>query len=521
LAILVALVTRLDRLRINVLPDNTYHIELEGHSGMGAIVAVKHKKDEDATEAALRMLNALTAEGIEAFGIASSSTIEIKRSFQQLQNRKVGGSTVVGYAFSKILKQDKPQPLKSNDAAVAFDGRVFPNGNRSSDAEFFAHKLLGEKEENAKAFIKRVDGNFAFVIAEPERLVAGRDPLGLNPLYFGENDVFVGLASQQKALWNIGIRDTHSFPPGHVGIADGRRFKLCLAKRLIFSKPKKTTMKDAAEKLQALLEQAVRERLVGLSDVTVAFSGGLDSSIIAFLCKKVGVDVQLIHVSLKEQAETEHAKITAEELKLPIHIFTYAESEVFEVLPLVLQAIEEPDPVKASIGIPIYWAAEKSAEMNRRVMFAGQGSDELFAGYKRYVDDYLREGSDQAQKAIFKDIIGIHESNFERDSKICNFLGVEMRLPFATYEIVKFAINLPVELKIEPSDHTLRKLVVRQTARNFGLSEATVDRPKKAMQYGTGVNDALNRLAKRKHLTLKEYVHKTFQDALKRIMQNA
>jgi asparagine synthetase B (glutamine-hydrolysing) len=98
---------------------------------------------------------------------------------------------------------------------------------------------------------------------------------------------------------------------------------------------------------------------------------------------------------------------------------------------------------------------------------------------------------------------------------------VEIRLPFATYEIVKFAIDLPIELKIEPSDHTLRKLVVRQTARNFGLPEATINRPKKAMQYGTGVNDALHRLAKRKHLTLKEYTYKTFQNALKSIKQNA
>jgi asparagine synthase (glutamine-hydrolysing) len=280
-------------------------------------------------------------------------------------------------------------------------------------------------------------------------------------------------------------------------------------------------MKNAAEKLQVLLERAVRERLTGLSEVTVAFSGGLDSSIIAFLSKKLGADVQLIHVSLKDQAETEHAKITAEELKLPIHVFTYSENDVSEVLPLVLQTIEEPDPVKASIGIPIYWAAEKSAEMNRRVMLAGQGSDELFAGYKRYVDAYIKGGSDKARETIFRDIIGIHETNFERDFKICSFHGVEMRLPFATYEIAKFAVDLPIELKIQPSDHTLRKLVVRQTARNLGLPQATVDRPKKAMQYATGVNDTLNRLAKRKHLTLKEYIHETFQHTLKRKMPNA
>jgi asparagine synthase (glutamine-hydrolysing) len=275
-------------------------------------------------------------------------------------------------------------------------------------------------------------------------------------------------------------------------------------------------MKTAAEKLQLLIERAVEKRLVGLNNAALAFSGGLDSSIIAYLSKKSPANVQLLHVSLKDQDETEHAKTVAEELGLPLHVHTYTEDDVRETFPLVLHIIEEADPVKASIGIPIYWAAEQAAKTKLKVMLAGQGSDELFAGYKRYVDDYMKEGAEKSQEAICRDILTLHENNFERDSKICKFHGIEMRLPFATYEIADFASKLPVELKIQPSTDTLRKLVLRQVAHNLGLSKATVERPKKAVQYATGVNNALRRLAKRRHQTLEEYTKNTFQDTMKR-----
>ena len=253
----------------------------------------------------------------------------------------------------------------------------------------------------------------------------------------------------------------------------------------------------------------------------MAFSGGLDSSIIALLSKKSETNVQLIHISMEDQFETEHARVAADELKLPIQVRTYSEEDVSRTLPAVLRAIEEPDPVKASIGIPIYWASEQAAKMNLRVMLAGQGGDELFAGYKRYVDQFVNEGSEAASATVFNDIIRMHESNLERDFKICNSLGIELRLPFASWQIVKFAVDLPVELKIQPFDDTLRKLVLRQAALNMRLPESMANRPKKAVQYATGVNSVLKRLAGKNGLTVKKYLEKTFRKAMAGITPHA
>jgi asparagine synthetase B (glutamine-hydrolysing) len=67
-----------------------------------------------------------------------------------------------------------------------------------------------------------------------------------------------------------------------------------------------------------------------------------------------------------------------------------------------------------------------------------------------------------------------------------------------------------MELKIEKTVDSLRKLVLRKVAENMGLSKSISDKPKRAMQYSTGINDALKKIAKKQKRTAKEYVTKLF-----------
>ena len=191
--------------------------------------------------------------------------------------------------------------------------------------------------------------------------------------------------------------------------------------------------------LQALLEQSIRVRVQDVKEVAVAFSGGLDSSVVAFLAKKCGVQVHLVHVSLRGQPETEEAKKAADELKLPLSVCLFEPEDVEKTLPKVVALIEEPDPVKAAVGVPFYWVAKKTAESGLNVLLAGQGADELFGGYQRYVNEYLSHGEEKVRETMFADVVRLHESNIERDEKICGFHGVELRLPFASFGIAEFA----------------------------------------------------------------------------------
>jgi asparagine synthase (glutamine-hydrolysing) len=213
---------------------------------------------------------------------------------------------------------------------------------------------------------------------------------------------------------------------------------------------------------------------------------------------------------LENRPETEEAKKAAEELNLPIQVYLFREADVEKVVSRVVELIEEADAVKVSIGVPFYWTAEKAAEAGFRVLLAGQGADELFGGYQRYVNDYLLHGKEKVRRAMFYDVVKLHESNIERDVKICGFHHVELRLPFASYQIAKFALNLPLELKIERSTDTLRKLVLRKVAVDMGLPSSIVEKPKKAVQYATGISDALKKLAKKQGRTVKDYVNVLF-----------
>jgi asparagine synthase (glutamine-hydrolysing) len=410
-----------------------------------------------------------------------------------------------------ISSHDEQHCAHLGDATVIFDGRIYSPTLGASVTEFAANKLQqADRGKASEAFLKEVEGDFSFIIAEPDRIIAGRDPIGVQPLYYGENRTLAALASNRKALWNLGIEETRSFPPGHLALVSREGFKFKPVKTLAYSQPKPVIMQEAAETLQKLLERSVRRRVSGMKDVAVAFSGGVDSSVVAFLASKCHVNVHLIHVSLENQPETEEARQAANDLNLPLQVFLFRETDVEKVVSKVVELIEEPSAVKASIGVPFYWTAEKTAEAGFKVLLAGQGADELFGGYQRYVNEYLLHGAERARKTMFDDVVTLHENNIERDVKICGFHNLELRLPFASYQIAEFAVTLPIELKIERNAASLRKLVLRKVAENMGLPPSITEKPKKAVQYATGINNALKKLAKKQKTTVTEYVKKLF-----------
>lgn len=473
-------------------------------------MAVLDKKGEHAAQNVATMLETLKHKGADAFGAASSSCFEIKSSLEQLQIKNFKTSVALGHIFLKVLAHDKPQFTTLENATIVFDGRIY-QARRPFDMDYIASMLKTNRSTIAEALIREFDGSFAFAIAEAERLIVGRDSLGLYPLYYGENENLFAVASECKALLKIGLKKVKSFPPGHVTIVAKKGAKIKPVKTIKSLGVSSITMEEAVEKLHKLLQQSVKERVFGLNEIAVAFSGGLDSSLTALLAKKAGSKVHLVHVSLESQPETTQAREAAALLGLPIHVYLYSEKDVEKVLPKVLWTVESSDPVKTSIGIPIFWAAEKTAEMGFRVLLSGQGADELFGGYMQYLNTYLQLGEETAQEKIFNDILKMYETNFERDIKICSFHNVELRLPFATHQMTEFALRLPLQLKMEQTRNTLRKIVLRKAAEKMGLPPQITSKPKKAVQYATGASKALKKLAKKNRVSLREYLQKFFK----------
>ena len=484
---------------------------------MTTTIAVLDKRGENTAQIITESLSSSIEKYQIGFAIATPNMFAIEEQIRPLQKLNIKSPLSMGSVLSKLPRENLYAKLEKN--TIAFKGKLF-----STEIEENGDKNLFLRKNQDKGIIKpnipwlrRTDGSFSFIILEPKRIVSGRDHLGIEPLYFGENENLAALASNRKALWKIEIEEARSFPPGHLGFVDKSGFKFELFATFPFSKPKPITMDIATKKLKKLLERSIQGRLLDLEDAAVAFSGGLDSSLIAFLAKKSRTNINLIHVSLENRQETEEAKKAADELKLPITVHLFREADIEKIIPKIVEIMEYPDPVGTSIGISTYWTAEKSAETGNQILLSGQGADELFGGYKRYVHQYLSYGEEKTRRALHEDIIGLHKSNIERDVKICNFHGVELRLPFASCQIAKFALDLPLEFKIERKPDTPRKLILRKLARDLGLPATIANKPKKAMQYATGVNDALLKLAKKQTMNRTEYVEKIFHTIMNRI----
>ncbi len=487
---------------------------------MKTSMAVLSKKGENAVPTVTAALAALNAERNVCFGVATPSKIIAEKEFSILRANKADSPIAMGYAASTAFPQDEPQVIRLENSTVIFEGTLYKPAQEKLALETIAPKLQSNCQGAAEAFVREVEGDFSLIIAEAEQIVAARDPIGVQPLYYGENEALAALASNRKTLWKLGIAEPKSFPPGNVAAITKKGFKFKPVKTLAYQKPKPVTLQDAAEKLQRLLEGSVQRRVFGVKKAAVAFSGGLDSSIVAFLAKKCGVEVQLMHVSLENQPETEEARKAAEELQLPMQVHLFKEADIEKIIATVVGLIEEPDPVKASVGVPFYWTAQKTAEAGFKVLLAGQGADELFGGYQRYVTEYIAEGDEKVRRTMYSDVVNIHESNIERDEKICGFHDVELRLPFASFELAEFAMSLPTELKFEKKQDSLRKLVLRKAAENMGLSTQITQKPKKAIQYSTGISSALKKLSRKQNLTLAEYTNLLFTETKNSLEKN-
>lgn len=480
--------------------------------GLGAIAAVVSRKGDNAVPSVLTMLRRLEHRGVDAHGVATPSSTTVAKSIERIEGRNLSSPVALGHNLSEILPRDCPQPTLGPNFALVFEGRLFPHPE-TCEVDEVLKKLKREPQKNAQVVIGELEGSYVFAVACPEKLIVGRDMFGTKPLYHGENETAYAIASERKALWALGMEKVKSFPPGKLAIFSSHGFIFLPIKTVVRPSLTSTNMDRAARHLQDLLMVSTERRVSDLKETAVAFSGGLDSSIIAVLVDICEKDTHLISVGLEGQQETRVAEAAAEKLGLPLHLQTFTTDDVERILPKVLWLIEEPNVIKAGVAIPFYWTAEIASKLGYRVLLAGQGSDELFGGYHRYLKEYAQFGVTAVQDAMYHDITSSYDMNFQRDNQVCSFHKVDLRLPFIDNEIVQFALGLPVDLKIKSKEDPLRKRVLRQVARNLELPQFIIDKAKKAIQYTTGVDKTLRKLANKESLTLQEYVRRIFQKA--------
>jgi asparagine synthase (glutamine-hydrolysing) len=316
------------------------------------------------------------------------------------------------------------QPLANEDRTiwVVFNGEIYnfreirreleARGHlfrTHSDTEVIVHGY----EEWGEAAVERFRGMFAFALWDrrARRLLLARDRLGVKPLYYavlpGSGLVF---GSEIKSLlsdpavsraWNPEALDAYltleyipgpatiftqvrKLPAGHLLIAEQGRVQVRQYWDLTFTgngDPRREV--EYLERLDALLRESVRLRLISDVPLGAFLSGGIDSTtVVAYMMEASETPVLTCSVGFAEKAydELAHARLVAQHLGCRHHEHV-VDPQVADLLPRLVWHFDEPfgDPS----AVPTYYVS-KAARERVTVALSGDGGDELWAGYHRH-----------------------------------------------------------------------------------------------------------------------------------------
>jgi asparagine synthase (glutamine-hydrolysing) len=212
----------------------------------------------------------------------------------------------------------------------------------------------------------------------------------------------------------------------------------------------------------------------------VALSGGVDSTLVARLACR-----ECMAVGLEGSHDLAQAAYAAELLGLDCTLVQIPQAGIESALPIVLGSIPKKDPVNTSIALTQYFITRWAGEHGYHRILTGQGADELFGGYSRYLETATLEAD------LKRDFAGL-EQQAERDQAIAALHGTYLSMPYLDIRVVRAAAAIPACDKVcgEKRKVPLRAIAERYIPKELAWYE------KKAMQYGSGVAKELRRLAR-------------------------
>lgn len=223
------------------------------------------------------------------------------------------------------------------------------------------------------------------------------------------------------------------------------------------------------------------EAVRGEPKVAVAFSGGLDSSLVT-KCAMKHAEVVACTAFSEGAGDAIRARGAASALGVDLVATELTAANVAEAL-AAIDLPFAPTIMDRSLWCLYAIVSQKARESGARVMLLGQLADELFGGYAKYVDVLRTSGADTARSMMEMDVREYARRGRVRDVGACR-RWVEPRFPFEAEELMKFAASLPMQFKIRDGE---RKAVLRRAAVALGVPEAIAEAAKKAAQYSSGV----------------------------------
>jgi asparagine synthase (glutamine-hydrolysing) len=325
------------------------------------------------------------------------------------------------------------QPIYNEDrtVAVVYNGEIynFPELRKELESrghQFYTHSdtevIVHLYEEMGAECVNKLRGMFAIALYDLKRdsLLLARDRLGKKPLYYAQREGRLYFASEIKAMLaaapelaeidpegvlqffyfgyipdpHSAFREINKLAPGHVAEYRGGQIHL----RQYWDVPAYGVSDPGSDeacldKMERHLAEAVRIRLISDVPLGALLSGGVDSSIVvALMARESTSPVKTFSIGFRKADfnEAEYARLVAERFGTDHHELI-VDPDINDTLQHLTGMMEEP--FGDSSMIPTYCVSQL-ARQHVTVALSGDGGDELFAGYDRYIVNYRRQRYD-------------------------------------------------------------------------------------------------------------------------------
>lgn len=454
-----------------------------------------------------KMLNILKHRGPDATGIYSNG----KLFFNEEINDKIDESEfILAHNLLSIVGNNEIQPIKSGNLVLIANAEIYnyekllldydlDNFKTNSDCEIILKLIEKFYENNLKeAVLKTIsllDGDYAFCVYDNKDYVAVRDEIGVKPLHYAFDENTFSFSSESKALKAINLNNSQSLNPRYA-IVNNSLLKI----RDEFTRyESKIPYEDLKNELKTNLLEATKKRTKNLDHVALLFSAGVDSTLIAILLKKLNVNTTLYTIGTENSQDLKFSKKVAKDIDMPLKTWIINQEIIEKQLEDTINTIEDTNLMKIGVGMTIKLTSQLASKDNQKVILSGQGADELFCGYNRYKNKY--DTPAELLDELTHDLNNMYHVNLERDDKATMSNSIELRVPFLDRNVIETAVKTPIKYMLHSNEDKIRKHILREVAYEMGVPEYIAFRPKKAAQYGTGID----KIIKKKILKKKEF----------------
>lgn len=243
------------------------------------------------------------------------------------------------------------------------------------------------------------------------------------------------------------------------------------------------------------LADAIRSAIEIRSDTGItALSGGVDSALVAAVAQR-----PCLVVGMEGCHDIKQANEVATILDLSLHVRTVTPQDVADALPVVISLIHDPNPVDVAIGTTLYFVAETAQDLGYERILTGQGADEVFGGYARYL-----ETPPHLLDEVFARDFDSLSRQCKRDQGIARSMGAYLSMPYLDIRVVCAAQAIPPTERVQGG---VRKKPLREVASLY-MPESYAYYEKKAMQYGTGIWKEIKRIARQNgyHSSVSDFI---------------